>query len=112
MNEFGLDFALAFQILRPRLNAELDRAKSEEKAAVQKRLAAEKEALSQRNASPTSPTKDMSPALPSPKSALMSLEGDEQGDITMVESKELMGNDFTLNVPPPKLVNVCLTFRM
>ncbi len=97
---------MAFQILRPRLHAELDRVKMEEKAAVQKRLAAEKEALSQRTASPT---KDVSPALPSPKSASMQLDGDESGDVVMEDGKEVVPNGTALSIPPPKNANVSVT---
>lgn len=103
VNEFGLDFAMAFQILRPRLNAELERVKSEEKAAVQKRLAAEKQALSQRIASPT---KEASPALPSPKSAAIQLDGEEAGDIVMEDGKEELVNGTITLIPPPKSTSV------
>lgn len=94
VNDFGLEFAMAFQILRPRLNAELDRIRSEEKAAVQKRLAAEKQALSQRIASPTKEVP------PSPKTVSMQLD-DELGDI-VEDVKEEMANGML--IPPPRSV--------
>ncbi|WWD09899.1 hypothetical protein V865_008028 [Kwoniella europaea PYCC6329] len=42
VNDFGLESGIAFQILRPRLNAELERAKAERDADVKKRLEAER----------------------------------------------------------------------
>ncbi|WVR05355.1 hypothetical protein IAU60_002369 [Kwoniella sp. DSM 27419] len=53
VKDFGLEFGTAFQILRPRLNAELERVKADEKAAIQKRLLAEKEAMNGRLQSPS-----------------------------------------------------------
>ena len=103
VNDFGLDFAMAFQILRPRLNAEFDRVKAEEKAAVQKRLAAEKQALSQRIASPT---EEASPALPLPVSPSAHFDNEDSGDTIMEDGKE-DGVDGVSLIPPPKSAAVC-----
>ena len=105
VNEFGLDFAMAFQILRPRLNAEFDRAKGEEKAAVQKRLAAEKQALIQRIASPI---KEVPTLLPLPASPSTNFDHEDTGDTIMEDGREdgLDSVDGVALIPPPKSATV------
>ena len=109
VRDFGLDFAMAFQILRPRLNAELEKVKSDEKAAVHKRLAAEKQVLSLRI---NSPTKETSPALPSPKSPSLQLDGEDAQDVLMEDVKEVEANGVNgtsiSSIPPPKLTSVSI----
>ncbi|WWD16138.1 hypothetical protein CI109_100563 [Kwoniella shandongensis] len=81
VNDFGLEYGMAFQILRPRLNSELEKMKSEEKAAVQKRLLAEKKAMSERTNSPSTGAE----GTPLPVPAAAQAEGD---DVVMEEVKE------------------------
>nr|XP_018263621.1 uncharacterized protein I303_03491 [Kwoniella dejecticola CBS 10117]OBR85779.1 hypothetical protein I303_03491 [Kwoniella dejecticola CBS 10117] len=58
VEDFGLEYGMAFQILRPKLNAELDKAKAEHDANLKKRLEAERKAGTERLASPAvDPTK-------------------------------------------------------
>ncbi|WVQ98958.1 hypothetical protein IAU59_006090 [Kwoniella sp. CBS 9459] len=82
VEEFNLEYGMAFQILRPRLNAELERMRSDEKAAFQKRLLAEKKAMTDRLASPQ---KEGTP-LPSPPKSATPLPEDTE-DVNMEEIK-------------------------
>ncbi|OCF36409.1 hypothetical protein I316_01658 [Kwoniella heveanensis BCC8398] len=82
VEKFNLEYGMAFQILRPRLNAELERMKSDEKAAFQKRLLAEKKAMTDRLASPS---KEETP-LPSPPKSATPLPED-MGDVNMEDVK-------------------------
>ena len=70
---------------------------------MQKRLAAEKQAMSQRIASPT---KEVSPILPSPRTASIQLEAEETGYVTMDDMKEDGANGLALSIPPPRSANV------
>ncbi|RSH93955.1 hypothetical protein EHS25_006608 [Saitozyma podzolica] len=85
VQDFGLDFAMAFQVLRPRLQAELERAREEDKAAVQKRLLAEKQALEARN---NSPTKETTPLPGTPAAEAMEVDGGEGQEVVLEESKD------------------------
>lgn len=102
VQDFGLDFAMAFQVLRPRLQAELERAREEDKAAVQKRLLAEKQALEARN---NSPTKEATPLPGTPAAEAMEVDGGEGQEVVLEESKdgeEVPKTAEILTVPPPK----------
>ncbi|EIW70014.1 hypothetical protein TREMEDRAFT_29485 [Tremella mesenterica DSM 1558] len=100
VNDFGLEYSMAFQILRPKLNAQLAKAKEQDKEAVQRKLQLERlKALS--------PNKEsMQIPLPvTPKSPSMEIEGELSpaqspiGDVSMTESL----NGTSISLPPPKL---------
>ncbi|KAK8869600.1 hypothetical protein IAR55_000167 [Kwoniella newhampshirensis] len=81
VNDFGLEYGMAFQILRPRLNAELEKMRADEKAAVQQRLLAEKKAMADRTNSPSTGNE----GTPLPFSPAAQVEGE---DVTMEDVKE------------------------
>ncbi|KAK4687040.1 THO complex subunit 2, partial [Tremellales sp. Uapishka_1] len=84
VSDFGLEYGMAFQILRPRLNAEVDKAKSLDKAAVHRRLVAEKEALSQKRVVIT-PADDVEVHSPSKKDdVVMEEEAEKVADVQNV----------------------------
>ena len=100
---------MAFQVLRPRLNAELDRVRSErlaaKQAAMHSRLLAEKQVLSARL---NSPTKEGTPLPLSPKSSAMILDGEDGQDVIIEDKTEddsLKTADI-LTIPPPKAAGV------
>lgn len=102
VSDFHLDYAMAFQILRPKLKAEFEKIRSDEKAAVQKRLIAEKLVLNAKLNSPTSATTPL-PASPTASTA----EGEEE---TMQEASGVGGEeDVKMTdpsaVPPPRAVS-------
>lgn len=74
VSEYGLDFAQAFQILRPKLNAEIDKTRAEEKAAMAAKLDAEKRALEVKVSSPSQPT---TPLPSSPKIETMQVDEED-----------------------------------
>ncbi|KAL7424172.1 THO2 plays a role in transcriptional elongation [Cryptotrichosporon argae] len=69
VSDFGLDYANAFQILRARLNAALEKTREEDKANIQNRLKTEKEKLG-------SPIQAETPLPPSTPMTPMSMSGD------------------------------------
>ena len=103
VSDFGLDFAMAFQILRPHLNAELDRVKARKEAAMRLKIAAAKE----EGVRIMSPSKDSTP-LPSPISPSMQLEN-EDGDVAMGGVNGDAGQN-GVSIPGPKLSAVCPRF--
>lgn len=74
VSEYGLDFAQAFQILRPKLNAEMDKYRAEEKAAMAAKLDAEKRSLDIKINSPSQPT---TPLPSSPKIEALQVDGED-----------------------------------
>jgi THO complex subunit 2 len=105
VEDYGLDFAMAFQIIRPRLYAELERAKDEDKAAVQKRLLAERQALEARI---NSPSKEETPLPSSPKVEGMQMDEEVQEAVLedAGEGKEVPKTADVSSVPPPKFAAV------
>lgn len=96
VSEFDLDFVMAFQILRPRLNAELQKAKSAKEAAMRLKIAAAKEA-----GTIASPIRDSTP-LPSPTLSTKDLP--EDGDVAMKEEQN--GDQDHSTIPAPKATSV------
>ena len=91
------DYATAFHVLRPRLNAELLRSRNDEKATVQKRLQVAKDALALRNGHSEAPESPLA----SPTTPPMEIDVEElaEGGMAVVKAES--------NVPAPK-VTVCL----
>ncbi|AFR93442.1 THO complex subunit 2 [Cryptococcus neoformans C23] len=104
--DFGLEYGMAFQILRPRLNAEIERARVEEKAAVQARLEAAKKAMSEKERT-GSPQKVESPAFPgSPTTPSLQITPGATpgpGEIEDVVMEEIEKG--ALSVPAPKTLS-------
>ena len=99
VSDYGLDFSIAFLLLRPRLNAELDRAKAAREAAMRLKLAAAKdEGL--RGSSP-SPSQENTPS-PSPLASPMSpaMETDDK----VIDFKLPNGADQPISIPAPKTI--------
>ncbi|WWC89783.1 uncharacterized protein L201_004709 [Kwoniella dendrophila CBS 6074] len=94
VNEFGLEYGIAFQILRPRLNAEIERIKAEREADVKKRIEAERKLKDGRVNSPATENSAL-PATP-PKAATPQLDGD---DVVMDEINPEQLNGETMPVP-------------
>ncbi|WVQ78452.1 hypothetical protein IAT38_000538 [Cryptococcus sp. DSM 104549] len=110
ITEYNLEYGMAFQILRPRLTAEIDRAKLEDKATAQKRIQQAKRMMSDRSGSeplselsadyfaPPSPLSPVVATVPTPGSTL---EGD---DVAMEDGeKEKVAEQ---SVPAPKAASV------
>jgi THO complex subunit 2 len=85
VTEFGLDFAQAFQILRPKLNAEMDRVRAEEKAEIATKVDAANQALSLKG----SPSQSTTPLVSSPRVEAMQVDGEDgvasQPDLPLTE---------------------------
>lgn len=80
---------MAFQIVRPRLTAELEKVKAAHKEAVAKRLQTERTALNLKLNSPTRPASPLpSAGLASPTLSTMQLDGDEGSQADEEEVKE------------------------
>lgn len=84
VHDFALGYPIAFQVLRPRLTAQLDQVKAEEKVLRQRKLAEKAEKVKQfPPGGPDSPIRANS-SLASPQSVSMPLDAD--GDTEMSEN--------------------------
>lgn len=106
VSEFGLDFAMAFTILRPRINAELEKAATEEKAALQKRLQAEKDSLTQKIMSPVQAASPILPPSPTTAASVFSMMEGDDGDVAMEDIKVEGANGEVSSVPAPRIAKV------
>lgn len=103
VSDFHLDYAMAFQILRPKLKAEFEKIRLDEKAAVQKRLMAEKMVLNAKLNSPTSATTPL-PASPTASTAAGEDETMQEPNGAAGEEDVKMADPSA--VPPPKAVSL------
>ncbi|TYJ56712.1 hypothetical protein B9479_002643 [Cryptococcus floricola] len=111
--DFGLEYGMAFQILRPRLNAGIEKSRQEEKAAVQARLDAARKAMNGKDAEQsatasasgaTSPSKaedsPLAPGSPVPSTPpMVSTPAPEGDDVVMGDGENIVSAG---TVPVPK----------
>jgi hypothetical protein len=103
VNDFKLDFALAFQIIRPKLNAAYERNRQEDRNRMEAKLAAEKErAAAEVQNSTSSEIAGLKSPLVSPSSPTLQFEtlhGESEVNGTA-------GENTSHGVPPPKTASV------
>lgn len=121
VNDFGLDYSMAFQLLRPKLNALMVRSKNQDKESVQRRLQAEKLALNLKISSPTSPStplpEEESPRSPSsPQSPSMEIDAMELASPTADAAADKPAVNGVKQegamVPAPRAVSQSSRFRL
>lgn len=100
VSEYHLDFAQAFQILRPKLNAEMERVRAEEKAAMKIKLESAKQSLDDSKAG--SASGGSRPATPegSPKINGMEIDGEDAAEGS--EFASAPNTPSTASVPLPQ----------